>query len=299
MSLNRVLRKVKRAFRGRPSPAADVAWYLAHGRRPWSRGYLPYRDDFVARAIGDPRMLEGFRGKSPLPAGYGTYLDERTVEFPWLFAHLRPGPTLLLDAGSILNAVHLVDHPLIREKKLHIVTLGPEASCFWDRGVSYLFADLRALPYADGTFDEIACISTLEHVGKDNAIYTRDASFRENRSTDFEMAIRELRRVCRTGGQLLLSVPYGRFIDFGWYQQFDAPMLDRAIAAFGPAEADETIFQYADGGWRRSDRDACAACEGFNIHDTKYFNPSSSLDYDPDFAAASRAVAAVRLTKGG
>jgi len=298
MSLQHMLRKVRRRLRLSPPRQDDVEAYLAGGRRPWSRGYEAYRNACVARAIRDEAVMGAMRSKGRLPAGYGEFLDERVVEYPWVFSTMRPDAAMLLDAGSILNAAHLIDHPRLQNKKLHIVTLAPEDVCFWRLGVSYLFADLRRLPFADGTFDQVLCISTLEHVGKDNSIYTTDGAFRESRNADFEVAVRELGRVCKPGGQLLLSVPFGRFTDFGWYQQFDAALLDRVIAAFAPAKVDETFFRYADGGWQVSDRDSCADCEGFNIHDTKHFNPRSSRDYDPDFAAASRGIAALVLTKG-
>ena len=106
-----------------------------------------------------------------------------------------------------------------------------------------------------------------------------------------------MRRVCKEGGDLLLTVPFGRYTDFGWYQQFDARLLDQAIAAFGPCDVDETFFRYVDGGWTLGDRGSCADCEGFNIHATRYFDPTSSRDYDPDFAAASRGIAAIKMTK--
>lgn len=299
MKLKHMLRKARSRLVSSGGVDDDIRSYLAHGSRPWSRGYVAYRDALITRHINDPGFLEAIRRRTGLPAGYGRYLDERTVEYPWLFANLRSEPAMVLDAGSVLNASHLIAHRLLKNKKLHIVTLAPEDSCFWRLGVSYLFSDLRSLPYADGVFDQVVCISTLEHVGKDNGIYTNDDAFRENRHADFQTAIRELSRVCKAGGQLFLSVPFGRYTDFGWYQQFDSHLLDRAIEAFGPADVEETFFRYVDGGWTFSDRESCADCEGFNVHDTKYFNPQSTRDYDPDFAAASRGIAAVQLTKRG
>lgn len=297
MKLKHMLRKARSRLVSSGGVDDDVRSYLAQGRRPWSRGYVAYRNALIARTINDPGFLEAIRLRTALPDGYGRYLDERTVEYPWLFANLRSDPGTILDAGSVLNDSHLISHGRLKNKKLHIVTLAPEDSCFWRLGVSYLFSDLRSLPYADEVFDQVVCISTLEHVGKDNAIYTRDDAFRENRHADFQTAMRELARVCKTGGQLFLSVPFGRYTDFGWYQQFDSPLLDRAIEAFGPADVQETFFRYVDGGWTFSNRESCADCEGFNVHDTKYFNPRSTRDYDPDFVAASRAIAAIQLTK--
>lgn len=298
MSLKQLLRNVRRKLKGPPQSERDIAAYLATGRRPWSRGYLAYRDAFVARMTRDADLLEAIQTKAMLPERYGEFLDERAVELPWLFARMTTDAAMVMDAGSILNMAHLIDHDRLGNKKLHVVTLAPEEYCFWRLGVSYLFADIRRLPFLDGIFDQVVCVSTLEHVGKDNAIYTHNGQFSESRNADFEVAVRELHRVCKPGGQLLLSVPFGRFTDFGWYQQFDAALLDRVYTVFDPACIDETMFRYVDGGWTIADRASCADCQGFNIHDTRYFNPQSTRDYDPDFAAASRAVAAITLTKG-
>ncbi len=281
------------------APKDDIHKYISNGRRPWTRGYLDYRNAVIKSTINDFELMKSFSSKSPLPDRFGEYLDERVVEYPWLIANLHVDSAMILDAGSVLNFTFLLDHETLRNKNLHIVTLAPEEQCFWKRGISYLFSDLRSLPYADCVFDQVVCVSTLEHVGKNNAIYTDENSFHEDRQYDFENAVREMSRVCKKGGQLLLSVPFGRFTDFGWYQQFDSALLDRAIQAFGPADVDESFFRYVESGWTHSERASCEDCEGFNIHETKYFNPESNRDYDDDFAAASRGIAAIRLTKGG
>jgi hypothetical protein len=278
---------------------ADVDHYLCHGRRPWSRGYIPYKNAFIAGRLADKAFLARVRAHQPLPPNYGANLDERVVEYPWLIAHLGERPGRLLDAGSACNHPYVIRQAPLRCRQVSIITLAPEAHCFWTQSVSYLFGDLRQLPFRSDYFDEIASISTLEHVGKDNTVagYTRDGSFAENRSDDFLQAVRELERVCQPGGRVLVTVPFGRFMDFGWAQQFDLRLVERLIDAFAPARVESTYYRYAEGGWQISDAQACADCEGFNIHATRYMNPQSDKDYDPDMAAASRAVCALQLWK--
>jgi hypothetical protein len=87
-------------------------------------------------------------------------------------------------------------------------------------------------------------------------------------------------------------------MDFGWYQQFDGDLLDRLKACFDGLHIRESFFRYADGGWQHSTRQACADCVGFDIHATRYMDPDLARDYDPDFAAASRAIAALEIRKG-
>ena len=86
-------------------------------------------------------------------------------------------------------------------------------------GLRSVVADVRTLPFDDGSFDFALCISTLEHVGRDNEVYDVDAP-RED-SGD-EAALRELHRVLDKDGRLLVSVPTGVADDQGWQVVRDA-----------------------------------------------------------------------------
>src|SRR4029077_3689623 len=88
---------------------------------------------------------------------------------PWLFGQGLAGR--VLDAGSTFNHEHILDRALPLVDDLTIVTLEPEAWAYPLRRVSYVFADLRALPFADAQFDLAVSISTLEHIGMDNTMY--------------------------------------------------------------------------------------------------------------------------------
>ena len=116
--------------------------------------------------------------------GYGLKLDERIVEYPWLFSRLpREEGGWLLDAGSILNYDYILAQEKLRNKKLFISTLAPEARNYCRKGISYVFEDLRDACYRDGghTSYLIVSLSTLEHVGLDNTLlYTDDPSKKEN-----------------------------------------------------------------------------------------------------------------------
>jgi SAM-dependent methyltransferase len=266
---------------------------------PWTHEYQERREPLLAEAVRDEALREALRTGTPLPAGYGIGLDERCVELPWLAAHVATGPAVMLDAGSVLNQALLLDLPAFRDKHLHIVTLAPEAECFWSRGIGYLYEDLRALPIRDATYDLVTCVSTLEHVGCDNAFYGHPERAGANPDT-YPAAVRELARVLRPGGTLLLTVPYGVYEFHGAFQQFDASRLATAIGAFGPAASvTTTYYRYTAAGWQRSDAEACA--------DARYVAWVSTLMrtgvrpdpllHEADFASAARAVACVRLVK--
>jgi SAM-dependent methyltransferase len=272
-----------------PFRNARKAWkrrrFQRSGMKPWTKGYPEYKLHEIARVLrsGD------FRPDS-LPPGYGFRLDERIVEYPWFFSRLPAGPGVLLDAGSILNFDFLLDHPALQKKQLHICTLAPESECFWHKGVSYLFDDLRRLPYRDAWFDWAVSLSTLEHVGMDNTLlYTADASKKESQLRDHLRAVAELKRVLKPGGTLYVSVPFGRAQDHGWLQIFDQARIEELVRAFAPSACVMEYFLYHPEGWRRSTAAEAAGATFFDIHHAK--------GYDADFAASARAVCCLELKK--
>ena len=136
---------------------------------PWTHAYNDTHRGLVSAALDDAELCAAAGAGGRLPAGYGVGLDERVVEYPWLFGQGLAGS--VLDAGSTFNHEHILDRALPLVDDLTIVTLEPEAWAYPLRRVSYVFADLRALPFADGQFDIAVSISTLEHIGMDNTMY--------------------------------------------------------------------------------------------------------------------------------
>ena len=243
------------------SERLKLAWFLARGRRPFTTGYGAYKEEQVRRVLGR-REFHPDR----LPAGFGLDLDERIVEYPWLLAHLPPGPGQLLDAGSALNFKFLVDLPALASKTIHICTLAPERQSFWSMGISYTFQDLRRTCFRDQFFDHIVSLSTLEHIGLDNDRFYTDRSTGLRDPASYILAVREMARILRPGGQLYLSVPYGRHADYGWLQVFDGGMLDRVVEAFGPTGMLEQVFRYTSEGWQTSARQDAADATYVDLH---------------------------------
>ena len=192
--------------------------------------------------LDDPELTERFRDGRELPEGYGIGFDERTVELPWLLAAGLHGRTL--DAGSALNHAHILDRVLGHVESLDIVTLEPEPSSFPERRVSYVYADLRELPYRDGWFRTVASISTLEHVGMDNRMYGVEQARAADPDREVALALAELRRVLAPGGTLYLTVPYGAAEDHGWFRQYGRDDLERLVAASEAPVSRVTIYAY-------------------------------------------------------
>lgn len=266
----------------------------------WGKGYDNAKNGLILQTINDQKILNCFLKGDRLPEKFGIGFDERCVEYPWLFANFPKEATNLLDAGSVLNFQLILDHSLFSHKQLHILTLAPENNCFWQKKISYLYDDLRNIPIRDNYYDAIICLSTLEHIGCDNTLYTQNNDYQENRPEELVLAIRELRRVLKPGGSLFLSVPFGVYRYFGTFQQFDRKLLSSAIETFGEAKkVTENFYRYTSQGWQIAKSEDCAECE-YVEWITKVWQESqmpNPIPVEQDLAAAARAVACVHLVK--
>ncbi len=119
----------------------------------------------------------------------------------------------------------------------------------------------------------------------DASIFTRRDADMQHDTDSFKTALRELWRVLRPAGRLLLTVPFGRYQDCGWFQQFDAALLDASAKIVNPVERDETFYRYYPEGWQIADKDDCRDCE------YSQWSSDPTIDPPPDFAANARAVA--------
>jgi len=261
-----------------------IGYYKLRGKRPWSLGYTTFKFKLLKEVIHNEELIGAFRDSKPLPEKYGYSLDERVVEYPWVLSKVPRENINLLDAGSALNKKEILSHPVFRNKQITIVNLNPEPNCFWEKNISYVFEDIRQTSFKDNHFDCISCISTLEHVGMDNFIYTKDLKHREERVFDFEKAVIELKRVLKKNGKLLITVPFGKYQNFKWFQQFDSKFVKIIIHAFRPQRYSVNYYKYSKKGWDISNEKASA--------DVKY-----AKNADADHAAASRAIACIELIK--
>jgi hypothetical protein len=193
---------------------------------------------FAAAERTKPRPVAGPARPRDLRAPAAS--DERAVELPWCLARYD-GERRVLDVGyAFAEPAYLAALVSLGAEELVGVDLA-DADVPGLRGVR---ADVRALPFDDGSFDLAFCISTLEHVGRDNDVYSVDA---ERDDAGDEAALHELRRVAR---RVLVSVPTGAAENHGW--QVVRPPLEW-IAVFertGFIVFEDELYVRDDAGWR-------------------------------------------------
>ena len=211
------------------------------------RGVVIARRDELIRSMV---LSDGWHGDLETfeVARFGAGMDERVVELPLAirFARLHE-PGFVLDAGAALNVPvvrAVVEQPVAR--LVHFTQSSErEPQLFQQDRYSYLFGDLRAVPFDDDVFDRIVCVSSLEHIGMDNARY---GGAMEHAGNSWAEAVHEMLRVLKPGGELLITVPFGRPAERGWYQIFGPEQVEALGRSPGAETAKIRYFHY-DHGW--------------------------------------------------
>jgi SAM-dependent methyltransferase len=188
--------------------------------------------DAAIAGAGDGRFLEA-------PPG----TDERLIEIPWALARVRPGDRVL-DVGTANAEPAYVAALLSRgAAELNSVDLA-DADI---PGIRTVVADARDLPFEDGVFDLALCISTLEHVGRDNRVY---GAGQETDPEGIADALEEFRRVLADDGRLVVTVPCGEPEDHGWFVQLEPAGWNDAFLEAGFSVVEEEIYALGPDGWR-------------------------------------------------
>ena len=168
--------------------------------------------------------------------------DERPIEIPWALARAR-GARRVLDAGSAFaEPAYLAALLALGADELVAVDLVSVEI----PGLHAVVADLRDLPFDDGSFDLALCISTIEHVGFDNTVYGIDAVLGDD---GIARALAELRRVLAPDGRLVVTVPTGARENHGWFVQLEPDDWRTRFAAGGFETADEETYALGPEGW--------------------------------------------------
>lgn len=194
-------------------------------------------DDAVALGLAARDRGEPIRWLSAPP---GT--DERVIEIPWVLSRLDRGEVLEVGYANAENAYLAA---LVRAAPARLV--GVDLAERVVAGIESITADVRSLPFEDGAFDQVLLVSTLEHVGADNTVYGQAG---EDDPSARDAALRELRRVLKVSGRLLVTVPLGEPGDHGWFRQDDVRGWTGLFASAGFFVEEQEAYELVDEGWR-------------------------------------------------
>jgi len=170
-------------------------------------------------------------GTDPLPLPPG--LSERAIETPWVASHFRGGERVL-DIGFTMSSLDYLGL-LLELRKSRGVTIEaidivkPERvvrryPADWVAdvlAVPITIGDVRTLELPASRYDIATCISTIEHIGFDEATHADPATafarsttadgVKLHRDADVNAKVlAQLGRALRPGGVLLISVPMGK-----------------------------------------------------------------------------------------
>jgi SAM-dependent methyltransferase len=203
------------------------------------------RDRFIVSTVaaGGPPLASVVPGTR-----FAVGLDDRAVEVPRALATARLAePGAVLDAGSALNLAvvrEVVGRPAAHVTHFTLPGVNEPLLPHDEDRFTHVAGDLREMPFPDAAFDRIVCVSTLEHVGMDNSRY---GGLTEHAAASATNAVRELIRVLAPAGELLITVPYGRAVDHGWFRVFDQPGLRALLEPAAPHGVTLRFFYYDDG----------------------------------------------------
>ena len=196
-------------------------------------------DAGLAFAAGE----RAFGGRRPRELRAPHESDERAIEIPWALAR-HHGELRVLDVGyAFAEPAYLAGLVALGAAEL----MGADLAHADVPGMATVLADVRSLPFADGAYELAYCISTLEHVGRDNDVYDVDAA-RDDAGD--EAALRELRRVLGKEGRLLVSVPTGVEDDQGWQVVRTPEQWIERFERAGFVVYEDELYVHADDGWR-------------------------------------------------
>jgi O-antigen chain-terminating methyltransferase len=193
----------------------------------------------------------GYKSNMNLKSGnmaQGIGDTERYVEIPWALSEYSDEQTVLDIGYANAEERYITSLLSLKIPCLHGLDLSEKKI----EGFISHIGDIRQTNFEDNFFDLIFCISTIEHVGRDNSKYIQDY-FEDVENGDLE-ALKEIYRITKNNGKCIITVPFGRFVNYGWFIQYDEKRLNILLqsAPFGIVKMEFFIYE---NGWHSCDKE--------------------------------------------
>ncbi|MBN1589441.1 MAG: class I SAM-dependent methyltransferase [Pirellulales bacterium] len=246
MTRSNITRETRRASLERR--LLDVARFVSRPFRTSGAAQLQRNITREVKRIAEVNQAD-FPPHVVLPENFGRAMPERVVEL--LLARLlyEPG-TKVLDVGHAnamqchLDLIKALPSP--RDiTGIDIAEPGYDASAYYRDSI---LGDIADTGVESNWFHTIWCISALEHFGMDNSGYTGEFSMDSSLPA---VALREMLRILKPEGQILVTVPFGRYEDNEWFINYDSEHLQSLLKVARPQSTiHELYFRHTFGsGW--------------------------------------------------
>lgn len=211
--------------------------------------YVACRGVFLSRAVQSKIVKEVLRlnlnsGRAgdaiALPDPFGRGLPERVVELLYARKTYREGMKVL-DVGcanSMPCHLRFLDS-LKKPRSIVGLDIAEPPRRIARRYDGFVRRSIKDTGFADGTFDLVWCISSLEHFGMDVSRYQAGIPEEENLAG---LALREMFRIVKNAGRILITVPFGAFENHGWLINYDERRLAELLRPFRDAASILTAF---------------------------------------------------------
>jgi SAM-dependent methyltransferase len=162
-------------------------------------------------------------------------VGERAIEYPWVYKRVSGlRDCRILDVGAREGSP--VADLLVGRNDVYAID--PNASHPYNHGrLTVLKGDIRATSFDPGFFDAVIAVSTLEHIG----VPGRYGVTKLDEGGDLA-AMREIGRVLRPGGVVLITVPYGTGRSLPLNRLYDAKRFRELLTGYDLVE--EEYFRY-------------------------------------------------------
>lgn len=167
--------------------------------------------------------IERFFKSLALKLGYNVspanlLYNERFVEYPWVFRRIQAMSCTILDIGCYYGDFSIK----LASQGYEVYGIDTQKYKKKHPNFNFIQCDVRWLPFLSNIFPVVIAVSTIEHIGVG---YYGDF----NDSEGDKKALKEILRVLRDSGKILITLPYGKGCITSMHRVYNDSALRRLI----------------------------------------------------------------------